>query len=225
MAVRSQREGDVAVITIDRPERANAYDRSLLDALDAALPDDAAVVVIQAAGAGAFCAGADLDEMREAVPLDALELRSQRVFTRIARLPGVTIAAVHGAAVAGGMELALACDLRVAGPAARFWLPETSLGIVPSAGGITRLARLVGVALAKEIVLGGGQLDAAGAAACGLARLAEDPRAEALRWAREIAKRDAAAQRLAKELLDRGESAASLAAERVAEAVLYARKR
>jgi enoyl-CoA hydratase/carnithine racemase len=163
--------------------------------------------------------------MRRKGPLDALELRSQRVFTRLARLPAVTIAAVQGPAVAGGFELALACDLRVVGPRARFWLPETALGILPSAGGTTRLVRLVGPSRAKAVILGGQQLDADTALAWGLAnRLADDPRAEARAWAAEIAKRDQAALSLAKGLLDAPESAAGLAGERAAEAILYARR-
>jgi enoyl-CoA hydratase/carnithine racemase len=144
----------------------------------------------------------------------------------LARLPLVSIAAMQGPAVAGGLELSLACDLRVAGPQARFWLPETSLGIIPSAGGTTRLARLVGVARAKEVILGGRQVDARTALAWGLVhRLEDDPRQAALVWAKQIATRDVLAQRMAKQLLDADERDAGLAGERVAEAILYDRRR
>lgn len=228
MAVRSERFGKVGVIALDRPEKAHAYDREHLDLLLAAaraLVEACPAIVIQSTGDRAFCGGADLDAMAGASPLDALELHSQRTFTALARLPAVLVAAVQGAAVAGGFELALACDLRVAGPKARFSLPETKLGILPSAGGTTRLARLVGVARAKAVILGGESLDAAAALAWGaVSRVADDPRAAALAWATEIADRDPAALRLAKETIDAEESVAGLARERTVEAILYARK-
>lgn len=227
MAVRFSVEDGVGFLTLDRPERAHAYDRThlglLLSALDAV---STPVVVIQSTGERTFCGGADLEEMRAGPPLEALDLLSQHVFTRLARLPAVTIAAIQGAAVAGGFELALACDLRVVGPAARCSLPETSLGLIPSAGGTTRLARLVGVSRAKEVILGGRVLDADAALEWGVAhRKADDPRAEARAWASELLTRDAVAQVQAKRLLDADESASSLLAERVVEAGLYFRRR
>lgn len=229
MPIRTDSQGVVGLLWLDRPDRAHAYDRAHLDALLVAAEELAAahrVLVIASTGDRAFCGGADLDAMKDAAPLDALELRSQRVFTALARLPVVTIAAIQGAAVAGGFELALACDLRVAGPAARFSLPETKLGILPSAGGTTRLTRLVGPARAKEVILAGRTLDAEAALAWGVVhRIAADPRAEAVAWAREVAERDPVAVAMAKELIDAGESDGALARERQAEAVLYARKR
>ena len=139
--------------------------------------------------------------------------------------PLISIAAVHGAAVAGGCELALACDLRVVGPQARFSLPETDMGLIPSAGGCTRLTRLVGPGRAKEVILGGMSIDAQTALAWGLAgRLADDPRAAALALGQRIAERDSVALRLAKQIIDRDEDPRSLAAERLAEALLYSRR-
>lgn len=227
MTVRTDLRDGVGLLTLDRPERAHAYDGAMLDAIEAGLDALAAarVIVVGATGEGAFCGGADLDAMRGATWRDALVLRSQRVFTRLARLDAVTVAAVHGPAVAGGFELALACDLRVAGPRARFSLPETALGIVPSAGGTTRLARLVGVSRAKAVILGGAVVDAATALGWGLVhRLADDPRAEAEAWARAVAARDGAALARAKALLDAGEPDLLLLGERVVEAGLYLRR-
>lgn len=228
MSVRASRSGAVGQLVLDRPDRAHAYDRAMLDALLAAaneLATNCTVIVVSSTGQRAFCGGADLRAMPAASPLDALDLWSQRVFTAISRLPAVSIAALQGPAVAGGCELALACDLRVVGPRASFSLPETRLGILPSAGGTTRLARLVGVSRAKALILGGDQLDAPTALAAGLAnRLAEDPLAEALAWAEAICLHDPAALRLAKATLDAEESAASLARERTAEAILYSRR-
>ncbi len=227
MPIHTHVVGAVGLLTLDRPERAHAYDGPLLEVLlegARALAATCRVLVLGSTGEAAFCGGADLDALANASPLDALELRSQRVFTALARLPVVTIVAVQGAAVAGGFELALACDLRVASPKARFWLPETRLGIVPSAGGTTRLGRLVGASRAKEVILGGRILDADAARDWGLVhRIAADPRAEALRWAEEVAQRDPVALAMAKELLDATESDGALARERQAEALLYAR--
>ncbi len=228
MAVTCTHDEGVTVLTLDRSERANAYDRGHLEALHAALKvaaNAARVLVITSTGERAFCAGADRDELATAQPLDAWTLRSAHVFTALARLPCVTLAAVQGPAIGGGFELALACDLRVVGPRARFALPETSLGLIPSAGGTTRLARLVGVSRAKHVILGGGEIDAATAMNLGLAhRLADDPRAEAVAWARDLATRDPVALRLAKEALDAAEDDGSLARERAAEGILYARR-
>lgn len=221
--VRLSREGDLTRVTLNRPEKANAYDRAMLEALDEAFGAvDTPVLVLDSAGEGAFCGGADLSELGEASPEQALDLYSQAVFERLARAPFVSIAVVQGAAMAGGFELALACDLRVVGPRARFGLPETGLGIVPSAGGCTRLPRVVGPARAKEIILGGRVLDAESALSWGIAqRLGSEPLAEALAWGSEIARRDPMALRLAKALID---GVDGLGAERIAEALLYSRR-
>jgi len=229
VSVLVRSEGPVGVVTLDRPSRAHAYDADTLEALSSAVAGLAAghaVLVLHSTGAGAFCGGADLGAMRSVPWTEALELRSQHVFTSIARAPAVVVVAVQGSAVGGGCELALAADLRVVGPKARFWLPETSLGILPSAGGTTRLARLVGPSRAKEVILGGRVVDAPTAVDWGLAhRLAEDPLAEALTWAAEIARRDPVALRKAKERIDADERDSGLLGERIVEAGLYLRRR
>jgi enoyl-CoA hydratase len=216
--------GEVGSIQLDRPARANAYDRETLFRLLAALAELASsrVVVVESTGDGAFSAGADRDEMKDADPLSALDLRSDAVFDAIARAPFVTVAAVHGPAVGGGFELALACDLRLASPRARFWLPETSLGLIPAAGGCRRLTAMVGASRAKAIILGGREIDAETALAWGIVdRIVEDPRAEARSWAAQIARRDPVAQRLARAVID-AEGEGWLG--RVSEAWLYARR-
>jgi len=228
MAIHTEIRDGFGVITLDRIDRANAYDRSHLDDLEAgfiALSQAAHVVVIRAAGRGAFCGGADLDELRTATPEDARQLRSQEVFSTIARSPVVTIAAVGGPAVGGGCELALAADIRIVGPGARFRLPEISLGILPAAGGCTRLPRLVGTSVAKQVILGGRTIGAEAAVRIGLAlELSDDPVQAAYSLATELAGRDPEALRLAKEIIDRGDEGPSLEAERAAQAVLYARR-
>jgi enoyl-CoA hydratase/carnithine racemase len=229
MAIHTEAHDGYGVLSLDRIDKANAYDRAHLDALEAgfiALSAEAHVVVIRALGGGAFCGGADLDEMREATPDDARQLRSQAVFTTIARSPAITIAAVDGPAIGGGCELALACDIRLVGPGARFGLPETSLGIIPAAGGCTRLQRLLGASVAKQLILGGRTLDAERAVQLGLAMaLHEDPTQAAFALATELAQRSPEAMRMAKEIIDRRDESASLEAERLAQAELYALRR
>ena len=113
-------------------------------------------LVIHGAGNRSFCAGADLEEMQIKDYSDALNLKSSKVFAAIASYPKVTVAAINGAAVAGGLELALACDIRICSEQARFFFPETKLGLIPAAGGTHRLSQVVGIGRAKELILGGG---------------------------------------------------------------------
>jgi enoyl-CoA hydratase len=226
MPIHTQLHEGYGVLSIDRQDRANAYDRAHLDALEegfAGLSAQVHVVVIRAEGRGAFCAGADLHELKAATPEDARTLRSQAVFSAIAASPAITIAAVGGPAVAGGCELALACDLRLVGPAATFKLPETSLGIIPAAGGCTRLARLVGSSVAKQLILGGRTLSAQDALQLGLAlQLSEDVDQAAYALALQLAQRSPDALRMAKNIIDRASETESLEAERIAQAELYA---
>lgn len=228
MAIRVERRENHGVLVLDRPEKAHAYDRAHLDALAEGfekLAQDYSVIVVQATGERAFCAGADLAALDQADPLDALDLRSQRVFTAIAHSPAITVAAVHGPAIAGGFELVLACDLRVVGPGARFRLPETRLGIIPSAGGTSRLTRLCGASVAKQVILAGRELDADDAVRFGLAlERTPDPRARAHELAEMIAGRDPVALRLAKQIIDLDGDEARLTTERLSEAFLYSRR-
>ena len=139
MSIQSKIIDQVGIISLDRPEKANAYDRAHLDALAAhfdQLSTECRIVIIQSSDPRFFCAGADLNELKVASPSDAQNLRSQAVFTAIARSKCISIATVEGAAIAGGCELALASDLRVIGANAVFRLPETALGIIPAAGGV-----------------------------------------------------------------------------------------
>lgn len=173
--VKLDRRGAVAVLTIDRADRRNALSRDALLAfgrLGRELVDDPEVraLVITGAGDKAFCAGADLKERQGMSPDD---VRRQVGLYRtelgvLARSPKPVIAAINGVAFGGGLELALLCDLRVAAPHAELSLPETSLGIIPGAGGTQRLPRVVGEARAKEMILLGRKLTAAEALAWGL---------------------------------------------------------
>jgi enoyl-CoA hydratase/carnithine racemase len=225
LLIKLSANSGVTTITLNRPNKANAYNRAMLEQLETALDNiSTPVVVIESTGGGAFCGGADLVELDSATPDDAKTLRSQRVFQKIASAQWCSIAAVHGAAVAGGFELALACDLIVASDKATFSLPETSLGLIPSAGGTTRLPLSVGLNRAKDVILGGRVLDSKTALAWGIvSRVAKDARGEAAQWGEELASKDPTAMSLAKGLLNR-ETELSLRREREAEAVLYGKR-
>jgi len=166
-------DGAVARLTLDRPEALNALDRAMAAGLEGALDRlerarDVSVVIVGGRGR-AFCAGNDIAEMPglTAAEAEALSLRWQRIMDRFARLSQATIAAVRGYALGGGCMLALAQDLRVAEPSARFGLPEITLGFTPSYG-IARLLDVLGGAHARDLLLTGRTIDAAEALRIGL---------------------------------------------------------
>jgi enoyl-CoA hydratase len=158
--VRAETRDGVRTLTVDRPEKMNALNAAVLEALDARIREaeaDGALrcLIVTGAGEKAFIAGADIGELVKLTPLDGREhaRRGQAVVERIESLPIPTIAAINGYAYGGGLELALACTLRVASENARMGLPETSLGILPGYGGTQRLTRLLGKSRAAELVL------------------------------------------------------------------------
>ncbi|CAM9710572.1 unnamed protein product, partial [Choristocarpus tenellus] len=200
-------------LELNRP-KANALSKDLVDKLSMVLEDismDKSVraLVLSSNVKGVFCAGADLKE-RINMPVEEVgtfvaSLRS--LMSQISSLPAPTIAAMEGAAFGGGLEMALACDLRVAGEGAVMGLTETSLGIIPGAGGTQRLPRLIGASPAKELIFTAQRVDASKALTLGLVnRVVQAGFAveEAMSMATEIAKRGPAAVRLAKEAVDRG---------------------
>jgi enoyl-CoA hydratase/carnithine racemase len=165
--VQLARRGAVAVVTIDRAARSNALSKNTvleLGRLGRALTADSAVRlgVLTGAGEKTFCAGADLKERQGMSPNDVRELlglyRSELAWLGAADFP--VAAAINGAALGGGLELALICDFRVAVEHALLGLPETSLGIIPAAGGTQRLPRLIGEARALELILRGTRITA-----------------------------------------------------------------
>ena len=206
--------GAVARLTLSRPDAANALGRALVADLRSALTELAAdatlaAVVITGAGDKAFCAGADLKERR------GMSLPETRAFlqdlnalmNQVAAFPRAVIAAINGAAFGGGLELALACDLRLAAAGALMGLTEVRLGIIPGAGGTQRLARLCGVAVAKDLILTGRRIPAEEALALGLVNQvvpAIDLPAVADRLAAEVAQAGPLAVAQAKRAIDEG---------------------
>jgi enoyl-CoA hydratase/carnithine racemase len=214
MTLRVERRGHVEVWTIDLAARRNAISTALLAALNANLARagedrDLRAVVLTGDGEKAFCAGADLKE-RAAMPPEAVHAfhRGLRDALRgIERAPQVIVAALNGAALGGGLELAMACDLRVAAEGIEAGLPEVGLGIIPGGGGTQRLARLVGVARAKDLVLTTRRIGAAEALAMGLVAAVHPPARllpEAVALAERIARNAPVSLRQAKRAIDDG---------------------
>lgn len=171
-----KKDEDVWVVTINRPRRRNALDdptiESLLITLAEAEQDrSVAGLVITGADDVAFCSGSDIKAVAEMTRAQAVNhtAHGQALMNAIEASPCLTVAGVNGYALGGGFELALACDLIVAGDSAQFGLPELRNGMVPAWGGTFRLTRAVGLARARNIVLGGETLDARAALAAGLA--------------------------------------------------------
>src|SRR5829696_4343502 len=196
-------EASIAVVTLNRPDRYNALGSRIVDELGEALEaiegsGEVRAMVLTGAGDKAFCSGVDLKERAE---MDAdgrwSHNRALGAFAeRFARLQVPTIAALNGLAFGGGLEIALACDFRVAAEGARFALPEVGIGIVPGAGGTQRLPRLIGVTKAKELILTGRRISAEDALDMGLVSKVV-PRSSLMEEARSLAEEIAANSPLA----------------------------
>lgn len=152
-------ENNIAVITLNRPEAANAFSKRMLFELQEVLEQikydqNIRTVIITGSGEKVFCAGADLKERATMTPLEVKQTVSliRSVVNEVEQLPMPVIAAMNGAAFGGGLELALACDIRIAAYTAKVGLTETSLAIIPGAGGTQRLPRLIGIGKAKELI-------------------------------------------------------------------------
>lgn len=179
-----KRGGAIELWTIDGESRRNAISRGMLNELEALVKRvsssrDTRVVVLTGAGDKAFCAGADL---KERATMKDEEVRAfldqlRRTFRAIELSDCIFVAAINGVAFGGGTELALACDLRVAGPVAELGLTEVRIGIIPGGGGTQRLSRLIGPGRAKDLILTGRRLNAAEAFSFGVVnRLAPEGR-------------------------------------------------
>ncbi len=211
--IKVVREDKLALVTIDRP-KVNALNKDVIDALEAtfdelAKDESIGVVIITGEGEKAFVAGADIGEFPTLTSDNGEQLsrRGQQVFQKIADFPAPVIAAVNGFALGGGLELALACDIRVMAENATVGLPEVTLGIFPGYAGTQRLPRLITTGKAKELIFTGAMINAAEAYRIGLADHLV-PAGEAVAKAKEIAEKIFAvgpvAVRLAKKAVNRG---------------------
>lgn len=229
--VSTARHGEVCVVRLQREGKLNALSAELAGELIAAIASrDVATsrVVVIAGSAKAFSAGADLTEFTDPSPEETMRYyRDQgRIWELLPSIPQPSIAAISGWAIGGGLELALSADLRVADETARFGLPEVSLGILPSAGGMSRIVRLLGTARAKELILLGERFDAARALELGVVNRvvpAGEAETAALEWAQRMAEQPQTALQVTRELIDRSAEmslAGSLAAEKLAQGML-----
>jgi enoyl-CoA hydratase len=165
----------IATITINRPKALNALNSDVMcELMDASIrckmEEAIKVVIITGAGEKSFVAGADISQMAELRPQQAMDFMEAGIetFRSFEVLPKPVIAAINGFALGGGVELAMSCDIRLASENARFGQPEILIGLIPGWGGTQRLARLVGMGRAKELIMAGGQIDAKRAYEIGL---------------------------------------------------------
>lgn len=191
-------EGEIAALTLNRPEKLNALDQGMLTALEQAFDEvegnKSVRVLLLAANGKAFCAGGDIAAWAALSPLDFAHdwvRRGHRVFDRLARLRVPTIAVMAGHAFGGGLELAGACDFRVAEAGVKLGLPETSLGMVPGWSGTQRLVQRFGAQLVRRLSLGGDMLNADQALVAGLVDRVADT-GEGMKSARDLAEAIAA---------------------------------
>src|SRR5918994_5509690 len=204
-----RRDDGVAVVRLDNP-KVNALSSTLLGQLEVAAKDltaDPPGAVVVTGGDKVFAAGADITEFGGPDEARAIGGAFRRAFDAVACIPRTVIAAVGGFALGGGCELAVACDLRIASDRAKLGQPEILLGIIPGGGGTQRLARLVGPARAKDMILTGRQVGADEALRIGLVDevvAPDDLHDRALARAAELARGAVVAQGLAKRAIDQG---------------------
>lgn len=209
--ILSVTENGICTVTINNPESLNALNSHIINELGKVLDNiaqdnDIRVVIITGAGR-AFVAGADISEMSVMSPAQAKKfgLNGSSLFRKIEKLPIPVIAAVNGFALGGGCELAISCDIRVASEKAKFGQPEVSLGITPGFSGTVRLQKIVGIAVAKEMIFTGRIIDSEEALRVGLVNVvvqAEELLNKAYDIAAKIAANAPQAVRLAKESIN-----------------------
>jgi enoyl-CoA hydratase/carnithine racemase len=232
--LRAARRDGVLTLTMDRPERRNAIDAAMREALaaafDAAARDGEVRAVVLTGAGGAFCAGGDLggfEELRDARVYRHSSRALSEVMDAVERLEKPVVAAIDGVATGAGLTLALCCDWRVASTRARLLFREGRLNLVPTHGGVARLVKLVGLARAKEALLGGDDLDAAAALRLGLVtEVVEGPAVEAaVERARRMLRRAPLSYGAAKRLLHLAadaDTASAMLAESIAQSGLLA---
>ena len=210
----TEKRGGIMIVTLNRPEVLNAVNADLLQrcnqlAKEAYYDNQLRVVIITGSGDRAFCVGADMKERKD---MDIARVRQfiqviRDTFSLIENLPRPVIAAINGIALGGGTEMALACDIRIADPAATMGLTECKWGIIPGGGGTQRLPRLVGKGLAKELIFTARTVDAQEAMSIGLINKISEPGKsleEALKMAELICENGPISVSQAKSVINRG---------------------
>jgi len=216
MIERQDLHGDdqgIVILSMNRPEGKNAFSRSFLEAfhqtLDQLETEATRVLLLRSKVPGVFCAGADLKERAQMTEADVVKFldRLGHLLVRIEALPFPTVAILHGAAFGGGLELALACDLRIGTALTQVGLTETSIGIIPGAGGTQRLTRLLGMSRAKQMIYTAQRLSVDEAYQLGLVdeiSLSENGESEAQELAQRILRNAPLALRAAKRAIQEG---------------------
>lgn len=201
--IQLEKEETIAILTVNRPDRLNAIDNATVEEIDAAIAQveagkDLRVLILTGAGEKAFVAGADIKELslRDRINGRTDTRRRQEIYTRIEQLEIPSIAAINGFAFGTGLELAMACTLRIASATAKLGQPEVKLGIIPGAGGTQRLPLLVGRGVAMEMILTGEPINAEQALKIGLVNRVV-PLADLLTECRTLAQTLASRPRLA----------------------------
>jgi len=215
-----EKTDNIGLLTINRPDKLNAISNELTEELKQLLDkieqdENLRALVVTGAGDKAFVAGADIKELvdRDALIGREVSRTRQDLFSRIENLPVPVIAAVNGYALGGGLELALACSIRLCSEKAQFGAPEVKLGIIPGDGGTQRLPRLVGLGRAMEMILTGDFIDALEAYRIGLVNKVvphEELMDSAMEMAKKIAQRPPLAVRYAKEAVNRSQEGDSV---------------
>jgi enoyl-CoA hydratase len=215
-----EKKETIGLLTINRPDKLNAISNELTEELEIFLDDvekdeELRVLVMTGAGDKAFVAGADIQELveRDALIGRRVSRKRQEIFARIENLSVPVIAAVNGYALGGGLELALACSIRICSERAQFGAPEVKLGIIPGDGGTQRLPRMVGLGRAMEMILTGDFIDAQEAYRIGLVNKVVPHEAlmeKVMDLAEKIAQRPPLAVRYAKEAVNRSLEGASI---------------
>jgi len=204
----------IATITLNRPEALNAFSKEVVEEILLALEDvkideNVRVVVLTGAGEKAFSAGADIKAMAGMTPLKAreLSLMGEKLCLALENLEKPVIAAINGFALGGGLEVAMACDLRIASETARMGQTEINIGLIPGWGGTQRLTRLIGKTKSKELVFTGKMIDAKTAESLGIVNMvvpADKFRETARQFAIDLASKAPVALKVAKALINKG---------------------
>ena len=210
--IKISRRSSTCTVTLKRPEVLNALNQTMIKEVDASLQIVTAlssirVLTFTGAEEKAFCVGADINDMAEMSPEDFENwlVLNQQLFNKIEGLPVPVIAALNGYTFGGGLELALACDIRVAKEGIKLGFPESQLGVIPGTGGTQRLTRLVGPGIAKELILSGRRITAEEALSIGLVNRvvpAEEWDLDLAEYMQDLVRRAPIAVRSAKKAID-----------------------